>query len=145
MGKVRVKLSLENYRKNVKNARFKLANQVFADCKPIMPLDTGSFQQRSYVSSDNKRIVFPGPYGRYLYRGNKMVNAKTGKGPAMIHDKYGNPIGLRYKKGTKLKVKEPKQKLKFTRPNAQAEWVEAAKKKHSDEWEQLVAKEITKR
>ena len=145
VGKVTVKVDLSRYRKNVKNARFKLANQILADCKPIMPLDTGSLQQRSYVTSDNKRIVFPGPYGRYLYYGNKMVDRDTGRGPFMTYDEYGNPIGFRYKKGTKLKVKEPKQKLKFTRPNAQAKWVEAAEKEHIDEWKNLVAKEITKR
>lgn len=148
MGKVTVKVDLARYRKNVKNARFKLANQILSDSEEYMPEVTGDFKRRSYVTSNNKRIVFPGPSGRYLYYGKKMVDKSTGRGPFMAHDEYGNEVGLRYKKGTKLKVKEPEEDLKFTtayNPKAQAEWVEAAKKDHLEEWKDLVAKEITKR
>lgn len=44
-------------------------------------------------------IVVLGPYAHYQYEGKKMVNAATGKGPALIPG-----VGYRYKKGTILKV-----------------------------------------
>lgn len=145
MGGVKIKLDLSRLRKNVKNAQAKLAKQILIDCKEIMPLDTGSLQQRSYVSKDGNQVVFPGPYGHYLYVGKKMVNEKTGKGPALVHDEYGNEIGLRYKKGTKLKYAEPEQKLNFTRPEAQAKWFEVAKTNNLKKWKQLIKNEITKK
>lgn len=145
MGGVKVKLDLSRFRRNIKNAQEKLAEQVMADCKEIMPLDTGSLQQRSYISKDNKTITFDGPYAHYLYIGKKMVNEKTGKGPALIHDENGNEIGLRYKKGTKLKYAEPEQELKFTRPDAQAKWFEVAKENQIKNWQQLVKDEIVKK
>ena len=40
-----------------------------------------------------------GPYAKYQYYGKVMVNAKTGKGPALIPG-----VGYRYRKGTILKV-----------------------------------------
>lgn len=40
-----------------------------------------------------------GPYAKYQYFGKAMVNAKTGKGPALIPG-----VGYRYRKGTILKV-----------------------------------------
>lgn len=148
MGKVRVKVDLAKYRKNVKTARFKFANQILADSKEYMPKVTGSLQQRSHVASNNKRIVFPGPSGRYLYYGNKMVDRDTGRGPFMAYDEYGNKIGFRFRKNSKLKVKQPIEKLKFTtayNPKAQAKWFETAKKNNLKQWRQLVANEITKR
>ena len=145
LGFVKIKLDLSATQKDIKRARALLANQVLIDCRAIMPLDTGSLQSRSYVTSDNKSVVFPGPYARYLYYGNKMVNAKTGKGPALIRDKYGNIVGYRYRKGTKLKVKQPIEKLKFTRPEAKEKWFEEAKREHLKDWQTLVSKTIAKR
>lgn len=145
MGYVRVKLDVRTLERNLKRARVLFANQVLIDCRAVMPLDTGSLQSRSYVSKDNKSVVFPGPYALYLYKGNKMVNAKTGKGPALVRDTNGNIIGYRYRKGTKLKVKQPIEKLKFTRPEAKAEWFEEAKKEHLKDWQALVSKTIAKR
>ena len=145
MGYVRVKLDVRTLEKNLKRARVLFANQVLIDCRAIMPLDTGSLQSRSYVSKDNKSVVFPGPYARYLYHGNKMVNAKTGKGPALIRDKNGNIVGYRYRKDTKLKVKQPIEKLKFTRPEAREKWFEEAKREHLKDWQTLVSKTIAKR
>lgn len=145
MGSVKIKLNLSKLRKNIKNAQAELANQILTDCKEIMPLDTGSQKRRSYVSKDSKTITFDGPYAHYLYIGKKMVNKKTGKGPALVHDEYGNEIGLRYKKGTKLKYAEPEQKLKFTCPEAQAKWFEVAKTNNLKKWQQIVKNEIIKK
>ena len=145
MGYVRVWFNKIKKKVRTKKARKLLANQVLIDCRAIMPLDTGRLQNESHVSKDNKSVVFPGPYALYLYKGNKMLNAKTGKGPALVRDENGNIIGYRYRKGTKLKVKQPIEKLKFTRPEAKAEWFEEAKKEHLKDWQTLVSKTIAKR
>ena len=138
MSKVTVKVSLRRFVKNVKNARRALAEQVLIDSEPYVPIDTGSQRQRAYVGSEDKSVVYPGPYANYLYRGKKMVNRKTGKGPALIPN-----VGYRYKRETKLKPTG--ENLKFSDPNARAQWVEEAKKNHGEEWRRLVADKITKR
>lgn len=53
--------------------------------------------KKKFIGSPTQ-IVVQGPYARYQYYGNVMVNAKTGKGPMNIPG-----VGLRYKKGTVLK------------------------------------------
>lgn len=63
-------------------------------------------------------IVTDVPYGKYLFYGKKMVNAKTGKGPALIPG-----VGYRYKKGTILKPTD--SPLDYTRtknPQAGPHW-----------------------
>ena len=138
MGKVTVRIDLDKYKKNAKKAQFIFINQVFSDCKLYMPLDTGILQQRSYISSDNRSITFPGPSSRYLYGGKKMVNSVTGKGPMLIPG-----VGFRYKKGTKLKVTD--ENLKFKRPEATAAWFETAKRNHIRQWRKVVINALLKR
>lgn len=93
--------------------------QVKTDMQNTVPLDQGGLQNSIYVDvrkKDNETHVFIDHdciYARYLYFGNKMVDEDTGKGPALIHDKYGAEVGLRYRKGAKLKVKQPIEKLNF--------------------------------
>lgn len=73
-----------------------------------MYVDKREIGDETHVFLDNSCI-----YARYLYFGNKMVDEETGKGPALIHDKDGGEIGLRFKKDAKLKVKQPIEKLNF--------------------------------
>ena len=42
-----------------------------------------------------------------------MVDRVTGKGPALVHDKNGGLVGYRFRKGAKLKVKQPEEELTF--------------------------------
>lgn len=77
-GHVRVNLQFAKYGERLKEAQFWLGNQVLADCKPYIPLRTGSQQQRSYTTPDGRQIVFPGPYARFLYMGKVMVDPDTG-------------------------------------------------------------------
>ncbi len=138
------KLDLSRFKQKIKAARKTLANQILIDCKVKMPKDKGTLEQLSYVQKDGKEIVFKTPYAHYLYVGKKMVNERTGKGPALVRDKYGGIVGLRYKKGTRLKYAEPEQKLRFTRPEAEAQWFEAAKKEKISNWIELANEEMKK-
>ncbi|MDO4381290.1 MAG: hypothetical protein Q4D20_10500, partial [Clostridia bacterium] len=111
--------------------------RVLEDCKPIMPLLTGSLQQRSHTESGGRFVVFPGLYSRYLYYGKKMVDSATGKGPRKIETSPGEYI-FRYPKGSKLMATDIP--LKYSRAEAVPEWFEVAKKKNLQYWTDGVAR-----
>lgn len=77
-GHVRVTINLEAYGERLKDAQWWLGNQVLQGCRALMPLRTGSLQDRSYVEDGGRRVVFPGPYARYLYMDKVMVDPVTG-------------------------------------------------------------------
>lgn len=64
-----------------------------------MPYRTGALSTKLKFVKSPTEIEILAPYARYQYYGKVMVNAKTGKGPALIPG-----VGYRYKKGTVLKV-----------------------------------------
>ena len=74
-----------------------VGQQVIKDTAPFVPALTGSLTIRTRL--DGNKIIYPGPYARFLYYGKVMVNAKTGKGPAFIPG-----VGYRYRKGTVLRA-----------------------------------------
>ncbi len=108
--------SLENA---AKKAAVEAMEKVHAEINNTVPLDQGDLMNSIFVSDesdDNGIHVKLGHsmiYARYLYYGVKMVDNETGKGPALIHDKYGGEVGFRFRKGAKLKVKQPEEKLQF--------------------------------
>lgn len=86
-----------------------------------MPFEDGDMQNnQTFVcdESDDKKIYVrletSADQSRYLYYGLKMVDSETGE-------------GAKFRKGAKLKVKTPKEKLKFQtgkNVNAGAYWLE---------------------
>lgn len=64
-----------------------------------MPFKSGVLATKLKFQASPTEIVVLGPYARYQYDGVVMVNARTGKGPALIPG-----IGYRYRKGTVLKA-----------------------------------------
>lgn len=76
-------------------------NNVLKRIKRYMPYGEGELYKITLIQTDISKpeIVTAAPQAQYLFRGKKMVNAKTGKGPAMIPG-----VGPRYKKGTILKA-----------------------------------------
>lgn len=79
--------------------RFHTSN-VLKRIKRYMPFVSGSLYKLTQAQTDINKplIVTRAPQAQYLFVGKKMVNAKTGKGPAYIPN-----IGFRYKLGTVLK------------------------------------------
>lgn len=117
-----------------------LAIQAAKDTEPYVPFLTGSLKNRTQVKGN--KIIYPGPYARYLYYGKVMVNAETGKGPAHFIDKNGNEV-VRFPKGSKLRATD--RNLVFTttfHPNAQAFWFEASKAENLDRWKQIAARAL---
>lgn len=85
--------------------------------KRYMPYLSGATYKITVAQTDIRKpeIVTDVPYGQYLYHGKVMVNAKTGKGPALIPG-----VGYRYKKGTVLMPTD--RDLNFTNKKATAFW-----------------------
>ena len=64
-----------------------------------MPFRSGAMATKlTYIKSPTE-IEVAAPYAAYQYYGKVMVNAETGKGPALIPG-----VGYRYKRGSSLKV-----------------------------------------
>ena len=83
-----------------------------------MPHLTGALETKLKHIRSNTEIEVLGPYAGYQYHGKVMVNEKTGKGPALIPG-----VGLRYKKGTILKVTDrPLEYTKTHNEQAGAYW-----------------------
>ena len=83
-----------------------------------MPHLTGNFQQRSYVENDGAKVVFPGPYGRFLYGGKVMIDPVTGSPYARAGAK-------------KVLTDTP---LNYSNPQATDHWFDTAKAKNQDYW-----------
>lgn len=88
-----------------------LANEVLKDTDPYVPMLTGSLSQRAHV--EGNKVVYPGPYARYLYYGKVMKGPKYGP-------KHATDKDLVY--------------TKQHHPNAQSYWFEASKAQNMDKW-----------
>lgn len=119
------------------NAQAWLSDRVLEDCRLCMPHLTGSLQQRSHKEDGGKKIVFPGPYARYLYHGKVMVDSETGKGPRKIPTGPGEYV-LRFRKGAKLVPTD--RPLKYSNPQAVPKWFEHAKNLYGQFWIEGVKK-----
>ena len=74
--------------------------------------------QRSHVEDHGRRVVFPGPYARFLYGGLVMVDPVT-------RSPWARP-------GAKKVVTD--RKLTFSQPGATDHWFDAAKAANIDYW-----------
>lgn len=77
-GGLTVHLNYDRFSAQFAKAQWWFGEQVLADCKPIMPFRTGTFQRLSHTENGGARVVFPGPAGRFLYGGLVMVDPDTG-------------------------------------------------------------------
>lgn len=130
-GGVHVTVDLKVYEARMREAQQWLGDRVLEDSRACMPHLTGDLQQRSHTEDDGKKVIFPGPYARYLYGGKVMVDSVTGKGPRKIPTGPGEYI-LRFKKGAKLVPTS--RPLSYSNPQAVPQWFEHAKEKHAQFW-----------
>ena len=129
---VAVDLRFGNLSASLDKAQLWLAEQVLQDCRAVMPHVTGSLQQRSRTEDNGRRVVFPGPYGRYQYMGKVMVDSDTGKGPRKIPTGPGGEFVFRFRKGAKLVATD--RNLKYSNPEARAQWFDVAKARNKNYW-----------
>lgn len=130
-GNVHVDIDLSPLGERALQAQRWLGDRVLEDCRSCMPLRTGDLQQRSHTEDDGRRVVFPGPYARYLYGGKVMVDSVTGKGPRRIPITQGEYI-LRFREGATLVPTD--RPLTYSNPQAVPEWFEVAKQRHGHFW-----------
>ena len=88
--------------------------------KKYMPFRTGATYKITAIQTDIRKpeIVTDVPYGKYLFYGRVMVDAKTGKGPVLIPG-----VGFRHRKGAVLKpTDKPLDYTKTKNPQAGPFW-----------------------
>lgn len=129
-----LKVDTSRLEKNLNKAQYSLDSRIMTDMVPLMPMQTGNFIQRTVAESaamagTGKVVAAAPPFGRFLYYGKVMVGEISRSPWAMS--------------GEKKVVTD--RNLRFSRPEAKAFWFEEAKKRHKDEWIDLVRKELQKR
>ena len=117
-GNVRADIRFDRFARQFTDAQQWLGDTVLQDCKPFMPILTGSLIQRSSVLNGGRRVDFPGPYARFQYGGVVMVDPETGS-------PWARP-GAR-------KVATDRR-LKYSSPTATDHWFDAAKAAHGEYW-----------
>lgn len=119
-----------------------LANQIAKDTTKYVPASGAPAGLYERVQVIEGKVIYPGPYARYLYYGKVMVNSATGKGPMRFIDKYGNEL-IVFPKGSKLRATD--RDLTFSRAHhkdAQSHWFEASKAQNLEKWIQTVEKAV---
>ena len=106
-----------------------VGQQVIKDTAPFVPALTGSLTIRTRL--DGNKIIYPGPYARFLYYGKVMVDPQTGSTFA--------PKG-----GTKILTNRDLVFSKAMHPQAQSHWFEASKAQDLDKWIRIAEKAVEK-
>lgn len=106
-----------------------VGQQVIKDTEPFVPALTGSLTIRTRL--DGNKIIYPGPYARFLYYGKVMVDPQTGSTFA--------PKG-----GTKVLTNRDLVFSKAMQPQAQSHWFEASKAQNLDKWIRIAEKAVEK-
>ena len=117
-GGLRVELDMKPLEQKFADAQQWLGDRILEDCRSLMPLRTGSLQQRSHTEDGGARVVFPGPYGRFQYGGKVMIDPDTGSPWA--------------RKGVKKVLTD--RPLTYSNPQATDHWFDAAKARNGDYW-----------
>ena len=106
-----------------------VGQQVIKDTEPFVPALTGSLTIRTRL--DANKIIYHGPYARFLYYGKVMVDPQTGSTFA--------PKG-----GTKVLTNRDLVFSKAMHPQAQSHWFEASKAQNLDKWIRIAEKAVEK-
>lgn len=131
---VTIRINMKRSNANLARAQIWLEQQIMNDMLPVMPLLTGSLQQRTramntiMLGSGQVWAAAP-PYGRFLYGGKVMVDPVT-----------GSPWARKSAK----KILTGRD-LTFSRPGAVARWFEAVKPAQLPRWKAGITKIINGR
>lgn len=117
-----------------------LAVQIAKDTEPFVPARTKSLADRTQVVEN--KIIYDGPYARYLYYGKVMVDEATGKGPMRIVSKDGSEI-IRFRKGATLRpTSKPLKISRSVHPQATDHWLDASKAQNLEKWIDVSGKAV---
>lgn len=119
-----IERKLDRVSNRVENA---VAWQVRKDTAPYVPMLTGSLDNRTRV--DGGKVIYPGPYSRYLYYGKLMVSPTTGSAWA--------------RKGeTKVLTEKDLQYNTAAHKLAHSHWFEASKAANLEKWLRVAQKAV---
>lgn len=103
-----------------------LAQQVKKDTEPYVPMRSGSLRNRTRVVGN--KIIYPGPYARYLYYGKLYVDPVT-----------GSPFA---RKGVTKVQAVPDTNLEYHHPGTRSHWFEASKAQNKEKWLRVAVKAV---
>lgn len=104
-------------------------NAVIAHCIPYCPMNTGTLAKSPYSASTPGKVIYPGPYARYLYYGKVM-----GPNIPIFDDDSGEPTGFFSPPGQKKHLTGKDLTYKTDKnPLAGAFWFERMKADHADD------------
>lgn len=129
-----MQIDFNKFETKAEKTQYLLDSRVMEDMIPYMPMRDGIFiaQTRSMsqaIAGSGRVVAGAPPFGKFLYEGRVMVDPLTGSSWA--------------RKGAKKVV--TRKHLKYSKeshPQAQRRWFDVAKKKHLDEWIDLVNKQL---
>lgn len=113
-----------------------LAVQIAKDTEPFVPFLTGSLLNKTHPVEN--KIIYPGPYARYLYYGKVMVYTD----PPYLRTVNGKEVLSHY--GQKKKPIEKPLDIKKRSGHSQAtdHWLEASKAQNLDKWLRAAGKAV---
>lgn len=104
-------------------------NAVIRHAIPYCPMDTGTLARSPYSASTPGKVVYPGPYARYLYYGKVM-----GPNIPIFEDDSGEPTRFFSPKGKKKHLTGAELKYRTDKnPLAGSFWIERMKADHMDD------------
>lgn len=133
VGSVKIKVNMRRYRRNLERAQFDLDTIVMQDMTPYMPMQTGSFIQRTEIESASMAgsgIVCAGasPQGHFLYEGKVMIGENSRSAYAELGEK-------------KVVTQKP-----ITYANGRiSHWFEKAKEVNGKNWIKAVRKAVRRK
>lgn len=127
VGSVDIKIDTARIDRNLREAQQLLANQVLADCTPLIPFQQGALRSHVSMGIDADYIEWNSPYAHYIYE-NELYLAENGSSWAKKGEK-------KYPTG---------ESLEYHHPGTQGEWFEEAKQQHKEEWIKLVKETVGK-
>lgn len=129
-----MKVEFDRMETKAEKTQYLLDSRVMEDMIPYMPMRDGLFiattRAMSQAIAGSGRVVAGAPpFGKFLYEGRVMVDPLTGSPWA--------------RKGAKKVVtRKPLKYSLAAHPQAQKRWFDVAKKKHLNEWLDMVNKEL---
>lgn len=114
-----------------------LAVQIEKDTEPFVPWLTGKLSDSAQVVEN--KIIYPGPYARYLYEGKVMVYEGP---PTKVVRPDGKVVLTRY--GQRKKKIEKKLDIKKRPGHAQAtdHWLKASRDQNIEKWIRVAGKAV---
>ena len=132
---VHINLNMNRFSKQFNDAQFTLDNAVMTSMEPYMPMDDGTFIEKTKSESASMAgtgqvCAGKGDEARFLYEGKVLVDEETGSPFARAGAKK---VKVSQYQG-KTKAKENIVYSTHKNPKAQSHWFEAAKKADKDDW-----------